>query len=174
MAYASTITQCQKDLNTLYSRIAREDSHYQFVTTCLRSHTIPRGLTINVHPCVPKAPRQKPVARLQKEWAQTVRRASNGFLAALKTYHRSCANHLRLQATNLESSIAARLGETRVKTSTNIAKTVFAKCDHRLRERRNRKLKYLFPPDSRIRTIRYQRQKSEDDDSEGENSIRRG
>ena len=159
MVYASTITQCQRDLNTLYSRIAREDSHYQFVTTCLRSHTIPRGLTINVHPCVPKAPCREPAARLQKQWAQIVRRAANGFLAALKTYHRSCAYHLRLQATNLESFIAARLGETRAETSKNIAKTVYAKCDRRLRERRNRKLKHLLPPDSRIRTIRYQQQK---------------
>ena len=159
MAYASTTTQYQKDLNTLYSRIARKDSHYQFVTTCLCSHTIPRGLTIMVHPCVPKAPCREP-ARLRKEREQIVRRAANGFLAVLKTYHRSCAYHLRLQATNLESFITARLGETRAETSMNITKTVYANCDRRLRERRNRKLKHLLPSDSRIRTIRINNKKA--------------
>ena len=34
MAYIPTTTQCQLNLSA-YSRIAREDSHYQFVTTCL-------------------------------------------------------------------------------------------------------------------------------------------
>ena len=168
MANAPPIIQYQKDLNTLYARIAQVDSHYQFTTTCLRSHAIPRGLTINVHPCVPKAPCREPAARLQKEWARIIRRAAIGFLAALKTYHRSCAHHLRLQAMNLESSIAARLGKTSARRSINIARTVYAKCDNKLRERRNKKFKKLLPPDSRIKTIRYQQQKSVDVDFKGE------
>ena len=143
------------------------------MTTCLRSHTIPWGLTINVHPCVPKAPCQEPAARLQKQWAENVRQVDIGFLTALKTYHRSCAHHLRLQASNLESFIAASWGETRAETSRNIAKTVYAKYDRSLWERRNKKLQHLLLPNSRIRTIRYQQQKSEHDDFKGENSIQR-
>ena len=111
MASTPTNIQCQqRDLNTLYAWIARVESHYQFTSTFLRSHIIPRGLTINVHPCVPKSPGRELAACLHKQWAQIIRRASKGFLAALKTYHRSCIQQLRLQATNLESSIAAQLG----------------------------------------------------------------
>ena len=113
MPYAFTTTRCQRDLNKLYSQIAGEDSHYQFVTTCLQSHTIPWGLTINVHLGVPKAPCWKPATSLQKQWTQIVRKRANGFLAASKTCHRRCNHHLRLQATNLESFMAACIGETR-------------------------------------------------------------
>ena len=159
---ASTLIsiQCQqKDLNTLYARIARVESCYQFTSTCLRSHIIPQGLTINVHPCVPKSPGWEPAAHLHKQWAQIIRQAAKGFLTTLKTYHRSCEQQLRLQAINLESSIAAQLGEARAKQSKEITKQVYAKCDHYLRERRNKKFKKLLPPDSRIKTIQYQQQK---------------
>ena len=147
-----------KDLNTLYAWIARVESHYQFTTTCLRSHIIPRGLTINVHPCVPKSPGWEPAAHLQKQWAQIIRWAAKGFLATLKTYHRSCVQQLRLQVTNLESSIVAQLGEAGAKRSKEIAKQVYAKCDHHLRERHSKKLK-SSSPDSHIKTVQYQQQK---------------
>ena len=74
-------------------------------------------------------------------------------------YNRSCVQRLKLQATNLESSIAARLREARGKRYKEIAKQVYAKCDHHLREMRNKKLKKLLLPDSRIKTIQYQQQK---------------
>ena len=80
MASAPTSIQClQKDLNT-YARIARVESHYPFTSTCLRSHIIPWGLTINIHPCVPKSPGWEPAARLHKQWAQIIRRATKGSL----------------------------------------------------------------------------------------------
>ena len=66
MANAPPIIQYQKDLNTLYAGIAQVDSPYQFTTTWFRSHAIPQGLTINAHPCVPKAPCREPAARLKK------------------------------------------------------------------------------------------------------------
>ena len=62
-----------------------------------------------------KSPGREPTAHLHKQWAQIIRRATKGFLAILNTYHRSCAQQLRLQDTDLESSIAARLGEARAK-----------------------------------------------------------
>ena len=63
---------------------------------------------------------------------------------------------------NLESSIAARLGKTSAIRSINIARTVYA---NNLRERLNKKFKKILPPDSRIKTIQYQQQKSVDTDS---------
>ena len=102
-------------------------------STCLRSHTIPHGLEINVNPCVPKSPSREPTSRLQKDWARITRRAANGFLAALRSYHRSCAHQLRLQATNLEPSMVAQEGKARANRSINIAKEVYAKCDYHLR-----------------------------------------
>ena len=102
MASAPTSIQClQKDPNTLYATIARVESHYQFTSTCLRSHIIPRGLTINIHPCVPKLPGREPAASLHKPWSQIIRRAAKGFLTALKTYHMSCEQQLNTE----ESSV---------------------------------------------------------------------
>ena len=139
MANAPTTTQCRRDLNTLSAPIAREDSRNQYTMTCFRSHTIPQGLTINAYPCVPKESCREPTAHLQKEWAKLIRQAANGFLAALNTYHRRCAEHLRLQATNLESSIAAWLGETKSRSIRKVSKTVYAKCDCHLQEQQKNK-----------------------------------
>ena len=142
------IAKCTISINTLY----------QYLTTSLRSHAIPRRLTINVNPCVHKVPCQQPTACFQKEWAQIIGQAVNGFLTAFKTYYSSLANHLRLQATNLGSSIPAQLREARAEWSKSIAKTVCNKCDHCLREQRNSNLKQHLLRDSRIRSVWYQPQ----------------
>ena len=146
MANAHSITQYQKELNTLHARIAQVDFHYQFTTTCLCSHTctIPQGLTINVQPGLPKAPCWEPAALLQKQWARIIRGVAFWFLTALKVYQRSCAYHLRLQVTNVESSIATRLGKARAKRSKKIAETVYSKCNNNLTDQQNRKLKNFF------------------------------
>ena len=69
-----------------------------------------------------KSPGQEPAARCHKQWAQIIRQAANGFLAALKTYHWSCGQQLRLQATNLHLSKVAQQGKARAKVSNEIGK----------------------------------------------------
>ena len=88
-----------------------------------------------------------PSARVQKTWAQIIKRAARGFLAALRTYHRSCAHHLWLQVANWESSITARVGRTNAMTAINTAKTVYMynQWNHQLWERRKQKLRKLLP-----------------------------
>ena len=167
MASALSIPQCQRQLLRSYEQLAKVDSHCRFVTTCQRSHTIPWGLKINVRPCVPKVPCREPVAHLQKEWAQVIKRATWGFLASLRTYHRSCAHHLRLQATNLESSIVTWLGKTNGMTAINTAKSIYDQWYCHLWERQNKKLKKPLLLNSRINTITYQAKK-DGDDSKGD------
>ena len=157
MAYTPTITQNQRNLNTFYMRKARVEFYYQFTSTCLRSHTIPRGLTINVHPCVPKSPCWEPAARLKKN-GYIIGRAANWFSPALKIYHRNCAHHLRLQATSLESSIAAQQGESSAERSTNIAKTSMQNLITIYMNDGIKNFKLLLS-DSGAKIIQYQKQK---------------
>ena len=145
---ALTTTQYSRDLSILYIRLAKVDSHLSFVSTCLRRHCIPRGLHIKLKPCVSISPCQEFAARLQKEWLHTIKRASINFLAALKRYHRSCAQHLRLQVTNLERLIISRTGQLNTASLINTAKANYTIWQHRLRERRQRKLNNLLPPRS--------------------------
>ena len=81
---------------------------------------------------MPKSPCRQFAAHLEKEWTRIIKQAAWWFLEALKSYHRSCAHHLRLQAANLESSIVARLGRANAKATTNITKSIYDKWDHLL------------------------------------------
>ena len=145
MAFAASITQCQRQLMRSYEWLAKVDSHYQFVTTCLRKQTIPQGLKIKVHPCMPVSPCREPATCLQKEWAPIIKQANCWFLASLRTYHRGCAQHLQLQIANLESSIVTQLGKTNAKTRINPAKYVYDKCNHHLWECQKRNLRNSSP-----------------------------
>ena len=106
---AHSILQHRRELTTAYTRLAKVDSHHQFVSTCLRNHAIPWGLYINIKLSVPKSLCQEPATRLEKKWAQITKQVAWGYLVALRHYHGSCARHLRLQVANLEVSIVTRL-----------------------------------------------------------------
>ena len=47
---------CDAKLFHAHSQLAKAQAHRQFVTTCLRSNTIPWGLCINTRPHVPSQP----------------------------------------------------------------------------------------------------------------------
>ena len=49
---------CETTLLHAYSQLANAQTHQQFVTTCLRSNTIPWGLRINTRPQVPSPPNE--------------------------------------------------------------------------------------------------------------------
>ena len=126
--------QYYRDLKQVYTRLARVDSHHKFVSAFLHNHTIPWGLQINVYSYVPKLPIQESAAHLEKEFSCKIKWASWGFLATLKKYHRNCPHHLRLQVTNLETTIVARLGKTRANTILNDVKSTYTKLNQQLRE----------------------------------------
>ena len=62
-------------------------------------------------PSVSQSPRQEYAAWLEKEWFKVIKWASIGFLAALKHYHKSGAQDLRLRLTWLENSITSNTQE---------------------------------------------------------------
>ena len=72
------------------------------------------------------------VAKL--EWACIIKQAIWKFLAALRIYHRSCANHLRVQVANLEANIDAQFGNTSANTIINDARSVYTKLNYQLQE----------------------------------------
>ena len=158
MVLAFPILQHRRELLRSYTRLAKVDSHRQFVSTCLRNHVIPRGLRINIKPSVPKSLCREPIVRLEKEWARIINRAAWGFLAALKRYHGSCARHLRLQVANLEASIA-RLGRRNALTTMNLCKTVYNTWNDRLRDRRKNKLNKLLTQEFRMKKAINQQKK---------------
>ena len=141
--HAPSIVRYSKELFNIYERMAKVKAHQQFVSICLRDYIIPQGLQLKVRPCVPKSPCREPVSRLHKDWARITRRASRDFLSALKTYHRSCAYHLRLQATNLEASIETRFGRANVRALKDKSEAIYAKWSQRLQHRRTKKIKKL-------------------------------
>ena len=117
---------------------------------------------MNVQSWVPKSPCCQFAGHLEKEWSWIIKWAAWGFLAALRSYHRSYTHHLRLQAANLESSIVACLGRTNAITTGNTAnKSVYDTCkwDHRLWEWHKKKLHKLLPLDSQIEKIAYNQSK---------------
>ena len=129
-------------------RLAKVDSHHQFVSTCLRNHVIPGRLHIKIKPCVPKSSNWNYVARLVKEWAQISRRTTRGFLEAMKCYHSSCARSLWFQVSNLETSMINQLGR-RVATTIDSSETVCNNWTNRLRTQQRRKLDKLLPLETR-------------------------
>ena len=139
--------------------MAKAKAHRQFVTICLHDHLTPKGLQLKTQPCVLKSPCRELAARLDKEWESIIRRASRDFLSALKVYHRSCAHHLRLQATNLETSIGNRFGRVDTRVLRVKAETIYAKWSQRLQERSIKKLKKLHSPTTITRKTKFRRPK---------------
>ena len=134
-------------------------AHQHFVTTCFREHIIPKGLKLKIRPCVPKSSCREPAFRLEKEWALIIRRTSRDFLSALKFYHRSCAYHLRHQATNLETSIETRFGRADIRALRLKAEKIHEKWSQRLQEHRIKKLEKLHPPVSNSEKTKFRRVK---------------
>ena len=118
--------------------------------SCLRDY-ISQGLQLKVRLCVPKSPCRKPVSHLHKDWAHIIKRASRDFLSALKIYHRSCAYHLRLQATNLEASIETHFGRANVRALEHKSEAIYAKWSQWLQHRHVKKLNklHLLAPNRR-------------------------
>ena len=139
--HAPSIVRYSKELFTIYERMAKAKAHQQFVTICLHDHLTPKGKQLKTRPCVLKSPCRELAARLDKEWARIIRRASRDFLSALKVYHRSCSHHLRLQATNLETSIGNRFGRADTRALRVKAEPIYVKWSQRLQERRIKKFK---------------------------------
>ena len=157
--HAPSIARYSKELFTIYERMAKTKAHQQFVTICLRDHIIPKGLQLKIRPCVPKSPCREPASRLEKEWARIIRRASRDFLSALKLYHRSCAYHLRRQATNLETFIETCFGKADCRVLRLKAETIHTNWSQRLQQRRVKKFKKLHTPFSTIRQTEFRRPK---------------
>ena len=109
---APTISRHSRNLSTVYTQLVKVESHHFFVSTCLHRHCTPRGLHIKLKPSVQHSPRQEFPARLENEWFKVIKWVSIGLLAALKCYHRCCAQDLRLRATRLENSITSCTQET--------------------------------------------------------------
>ena len=148
LAQALSISQFRWELTTLYTWMAKVDSHYSFVSTCLRYHAIPKGLSINIQPCVPKSPCREFAIRLEKEWALVMKQVTRGLLTALKHYHGSCAHHLQLLASNVETSTTSQLGRANATPLLEWAKDVCEKQHHQLPERCKKKLNKLLLPNS--------------------------
>ena len=139
--HAPPITWYSKELFTIYEQTVKAKAHQQFVTICLREHIIPKGLQLKIRSCVPKSPCGEQASRLEKEWPHIIRRASQDFLSTLKLYHRSCAYHLRHQATNLETSTETRFGRADIQALRLKAQTIHAKWSQRLQERHTKNYK---------------------------------
>ena len=136
--HAPSIALHSKELFTIHERMTK--AYQQFVTICLRNHLTSRGLQLRARPCVPKSPCRELAARLDKEWAWIIKRASRDFLSALKLYHSSCAYHIRLQATNLETSIENRFGRADIRALKIKTETMYMKWSQRLQECHTKKI----------------------------------
>ena len=95
--------------------MAKTHSCQKFVSICLHDHIIPKCLQIKTQPCVPKSTSRELASRLQKSWTWIIERTCRDFLTALKLYHRGCAYNLQHQADDLEVSVEARFGRTRMR-----------------------------------------------------------
>ena len=134
-AWFSTKRYYRELLKQVYMQLARADSHHKFVSACLHNHTISWGLQTNVYPHVPKS-----LPASKKDWSCIIKQAIWEFLAALKTYYNNCTHHLRLQVTNLKTTIVARFEKTRVNTILNDVKSTYTKLNQRLLEHQINKL----------------------------------
>ena len=148
MANAHSILQHRRELITACTRLAKVDSRYQFVSTCLQNHAIPQGLHINIKLSVPKSLRQEPTTHLEKEWAQITKRAAWGYLVALRCYHGSCTHHPRLQVANLVVSIFNCLWRRNALPTINLCKTIYNTWTNQLQDGHKRKLNKLLPLES--------------------------
>ena len=90
-------------LRKLHQHRARHQSHYQFVTSCLRQHVIPKGLQIRVVPLVPRIKALEHT--LQQKWTNTLKKTSYVLLKHLKTYHRLSISTLTHEIANLEARL---------------------------------------------------------------------
>ena len=120
--------------------MAKTHSHQKSVSICLHDHIIPKGLQIKTQPCVPKSPCRELVSRLQKDWTRIIERTCRDFITGLKLYHRGCAYHFGHRADDLEASIKARFGRTRMRLIRKEAKATYEHQNFHLRERRHNKL----------------------------------
>ena len=80
--HAVSIARYNKALYVQHRQLQKADLHLQFITTCLRKNTIPRGLQISTQPLVPKPPCQKLLDELNIQWEKIVRRASTHLVGA--------------------------------------------------------------------------------------------
>ena len=158
--YAISNTRYNKALHVQHRQLHKADSHLQFITTCLRKNTIPRGLQIPIQPLVPKPPCQRLLNELDEEWGRIVRQASTRFLVALKRYHGKCKEELRQQLASTCNLARRTLGESNFSTLNHQVKTASSKLEQHLLRRKNRKLKAIMPTSQkRKRRRRFRRQK---------------
>ena len=99
----STTSRQYGILRKLYQHRARHQSHYQFVTSCLSQHLIPKGLQVRVVPLVPKFKALEHT--LQRKWTNTLKKTSCVLLKHLKAYHRLSISTLTDEITELEARL---------------------------------------------------------------------
>ena len=148
---APSFSRLNKELSSLYVQVTKTDSHPKFVSVCLHNHIFPNGLRFKIQPCVPKSPCQELASRLENDWTRIIERTCREVLTALKLYHKGCAHHFRRQADDLEASILAWFGRTRMRLIRKEAKAAFTKESFHLREWWYNKLNKLYLPDSCIK-----------------------
>ena len=143
------------------SRLAKAQAHRQFVTTCLRSNTIPWGLGINTRPHVSSLPDTTILQQLHYNWARIVWRASIDMLKALKEYHRRCEQYLKRDIDNEKNKAIQTLGQPMSEDILQEARAEYIRKKQKLEGKQQRKLNslHILPSQQRLKQMNRKKKK---------------
>ena len=104
-------------------------SHLSFMTSCLRKHLVPKGLSVRVTSLAPQIGCLE--RKLQRKWEITLKRMSCMLLKHLQIYHRDAVNILNRKINLMEARLGTEdnfIGELkRIQRSTQKWSTAYEK-----------------------------------------------